>query len=220
MQGIDAFLDTYVRIDEGTAVLLCSHRSCVRTAAWLFAALVTRHAPADVVLFDDDDAKSEKAIFTSLATLRSPNPRRVAIIVLEPGAPAFQDALAEAQGDNPEKTPVYRVSGRTPGIFEQAFGPDKRARIEAAFSPDALPEEWGTEMDPGLSPSDIDELLAVCDTEQGNLEDHEIEEIASMCDEEIGTLTDEEMAALAELEDSELLEIAATWGEEDFRVLA
>ena len=38
--------------------------------------------------------------------------------------------------------------------------------------------------------------------------------------EEIGSLSDEELAALAELEDSELLELAATWGEEGLRVLA
>jgi hypothetical protein len=207
MQGIDVFLDTYVRLDEGTAVLLCAHRSCVRTAAWLYAALVTRGAAAETFLFDGDDAEAEKAVATSLAALRAlPHVRRVAVLVCEPGGPSFRRPLEVAQGDKPEKTPIFRVSGRTSGIFELGFGASPEHGLEGDLD--------------GLSQADIDELLAECDTELGRLDDHEIEEIASICEEEIGTLSDEELAALTELEDSELLELCSTWGEEGFRVLA
>src|SRR5262249_17167995 len=145
MQGIDVFLDTYVRTDEGTAVLLCSHRSCVRTAAWLYAALVTRGTRSEVVLFDNDDAECEKAGNTSLAVPRG-NARRVAVVVLEPNGPSLRRPLEEAQGDKPEKTPIFRVSGRTTGVFE-LIGPDKRGRsaLESSFATETLQEEWAGE---------------------------------------------------------------------------
>lgn len=208
MQGIDVFLDTYVRIDEGTAVLLCSHRSSVRTAAWIYAALYTRGTGPEMYCFEEDDEAGDEAVTAAIQALRArAGVRRVAVIVCEPGGPSLQNALTDAQGDRPERTPIFRISGRAAGIFETGFG---TGEDEA--------ENEGL----GLTPSDIDDLLAQCDTEMGDLDDRDIEEVASMTleEEDVDTLSDEELAALAELEDSELLELATAWGEEGFRVLA
>jgi len=207
MQGIDVFLDTYVQIDEGTAVLVCAHRSSARTAAWLFASLVTRGTNPEVVCFDADDAGTNRAVSEALAALRArPGVRRVAVIVMEPGGPSFQSALGAAQADTPERTPIFRITGRQTTVFE-------------SFAPEAPGDEDAGE-DAGLSPSEIDELLACCDSEMGDLDDEEIEAIAAMNDDEIAAMSEEELAALAELEDSELLELSTAWGEEGFRVLA
>ncbi|MDI1450334.1 hypothetical protein [Polyangium sp. 6x1] len=205
MQGIDVFLDTYVRIDEGTAVLLCSHRSSVRTAAWIYAALWTRGTGPETYCFDGDGEAGDEAVTAAIQALRArPGIRRVAVIVCEPGGPSLQNALSRAQGDKPERTPIFRIAGRGTGIFETGFAT-------------AEDEHEGL----GLTPSDIDDLLAQCDTEMGDLDDRDIEEVAAMAlDEDIDAMSDEELAALAELEDSELLELATAWGEEGFRVLA
>jgi len=207
MQGIDVFLNTYVRIDEGTAVLLCSHRSSVRTAAWMYAALFTRGALAETYCFEEDGEAGDAAVTAAILSLRArPGVRRVAVIVCEPGGPSLQNALSAAQGDAPERTPIFRISGRGTGFFETGFG---------AAEDDAEAEPLG------LTQTDIDELLAQCDTEMGDLDDRDIEEVAAMTlDEDVDALSDEELAALAELEDSELLELATAWGEEGFRVLA
>jgi hypothetical protein len=225
MQGIDVFLNTYVRLDEGTAVLVCAHRSCARTAAWLYSALVQRGTLADAFCFDASDDEAERTASSTIQALRSAKGvRRVAVIVCEPDGPSLEKALLDAQGDKPEKTPVFRVSGRTTGIFDllaPAARQKSRHWLDASYSHDA-PHDDAVDGEEGLSQSDIDELLAHCDSELGELGDHEIEEIAAIGaqSEEIGSLSDEELAALAELEDSELLELAATWGEEGFRVLA
>lgn len=227
MQGIDVFLNTYVRLDEGTAVLVVAHRSSARTAAWLYSSLITRGTLADAFCFDVSDCETEALTLSTIAMLRShKSVRRVAVIVCEPDGPSLKDALTQAQGENPEKTPVFRISGRTSGIFDfgmSASGPRQRHSelFEASFPTESLPED---ELDAGaetLSDSDIEELLARCDSDMDNLDDDEIEEIVSlsMSSEEIGSLSDEELAALAELEDSELCELSH-WGEEGFRVLA
>lgn len=226
MQGIDVFLNTYVRLDEGTAVLVCAHRSCARTAAWLYSALVQRGTLADAFCFDVADDEAERLASSTITKLRaSKGVRRVAVIVCEPEGPSLQKTLDAAQGDKPEKTPVFRVSGRTTGVFDllsPAARQKSRYWLDASYAPEALPDDAIDGEPEGLSQSEIDELLAQCDTELGELGDHEIEEIAAIGaqSEEIGSLSDEELAALAELEDSELLELAATWGEEGFRVLA
>ncbi|MRG97745.1 hypothetical protein [Polyangium spumosum] len=207
MQGIDVFLDTYVRIDEGTAVLLCSHRASVRTAAWMYAALWTRGVDPETYCFEEDGDEGDAAVTAAIRALRArPGVRRVAVIVCEPGGPSLQNALAAAQGDKPERTPIFRISGCGTGIFETGFG-----EAEEEAENEAL----------GLTPTDIDDLLAQCDTEMGDLDDRDIEEVAAMTlEEDVDALSDEELAALAELEDSELLELATAWGEEGFRVLA
>lgn len=228
MQGIDVFLNTYVRLDEGTAVLVCAQRSCARTAAWLYSALVGRGALADAFCFDVSDIEAEALATASIAMLRAhKGVRRVAVIVCEPEGPSLKDALTTAQGDRPEKTPIFRVSGRTSGIFELGMAsPATRQRStglpETSFSSEAMSNDYVDMEQDGLSDSDIEELLAHCDSDMDDLEDHEMEEIGylSMNTEEIGSLSDEELAALAELEDSELCELASTWGEEGFRVLA
>lgn len=228
MQGIDAFLHTYVRLDEGTAVLVVAHRSSARTAAWLYSSLIARGTLADAFCFDVSDNEAEALTLSTIAKLRAhAHVRRVAVIVCEPDGPSLKDALTEAQGDKPEKTPIFRISGRMSGIFD--FGMSAEAQrqrpgewLDASFPTESLPDD---EMDADaemMSDSDIDELLARCDSDMDNLDDEEIEELVrlSMSTEEIGSLSDEELAALAELEDSELCELASTWGEEGFRVLA
>lgn len=221
MQGIDAFLDTYVRIDEGTRVLLCAHRSCARTAAWLYAAIFLRGTEPVTFLFDQEDADMEMAIAASLSDLRNrPGVRRVAIVVCEPEGPSFMGIFEERPDMKSERTAIFRVSGSS-----GAFDPSRRAEKTAhRTTDDAFVTEHlfdGDEQDDqGLSATDIDELLSQCGFEMAGLDDYDIEEVAAMSDEEIGSLTDEELAALAELEDSELLELASGWGEEDFRVLA
>ncbi len=226
MQGIDVFLDTYVRIDEGTAVLLCSHRASVRTAAWMYVALATRGAEPETVCFETDNDEADAAVAAAIFMLRArAGVRRVAVIVCEPGGPSLQRALEEAQGARPERTPIFRICGRGTGIFEMGFAAGSAKSRQTggleAFSPEALLDDEANEADvEGLSQSDIDELLSHCDTEMSALEDRDIEEIAAMVDEDIGAMSDEELAALAELEDSELLELATAWGEEGFRVLA
>ncbi|MBK9260495.1 MAG: hypothetical protein IPM54_11770 [Polyangiaceae bacterium] len=219
MQGIDAFLDTYVRIDEGTRVLLCAHRSCARTAAWLYAAIFVRGTEPATFCFDHDDSDTEKEIAASLEDLRArPGVRRVAIVVCEPAGPSFARIFEEQLGKNHDKTPIFRISGSNSGDFEPA-GKRSRRAADATQVPEALFEDDNND-EQGLSDTEIDELLAQCGFEMAGLDDCDIEEVAAMSDEEIGSLTDEELAALAELEDSELLELAAGWGEEDFRVLA
>jgi hypothetical protein len=207
MQGIDAFLDTYVRIDEGTRVLLCAHRSCARTAAWLYAAVFIRGTEPLTFLFDQEDASTEMAIRSAIDDLRArPGVRRVVTILCEPNGPSFKSVFE----DRPEMKPNRRSANET-----------KRSRwsLDTSFvGENSLDEESGEDL--GLSDTDIDELLEQCGFEMEGLDDCDIEEIAAMSEEEIGSLTDEELAALAELEDSELLELAAGWGEEDFRVLA
>jgi hypothetical protein len=225
MQGIDAFLDTYVRIDEGTRVLLCAHRSCARTAAWLYAAIFVRGTDPSTFCFDRDDAETEMDIAASLADLRArPGVRRIVIIVCEPSGQSFARIFEQEPGHRHDKTPIFRISGGASGSYENAgrfSSTSKRSRglFDASFVSEGLLED-GDDEEQGLSDGDIDELLAQCEFEMAGLDDCDIEEVASMSDEEIGSLTDEELAALAELEDSELLELAAGWGEEDFRVLA
>lgn len=223
MQGIDAFLDTYVRIDEGTRVLLCAHRSCARTAAWLYAAIFLRGTEPVTVLFDQDDVDTELAIEAALDELRSrPGVRRVATIICEPTGPSFTALFEKCPEMKSEKTPLFRISGANT-MFDAArrSANEKRSRRgfeTSLFADDPLEDE--TADDEGLSDTDIDELLAQCEFEMADLDDDDIEEVAAMSAEEIGSLSDEELAALAELEDSELLQLASGWGEEDFRVLA
>ena len=225
MQGIDAFLDTYVRIDEGTRVLLCAHRSCARTAAWLYAAIFLRGTEPVTIVFDQDDTDTEMAIATALEDLRSqPGVRRVATILCEPNGPSFLSVFEQRPAMKSERTPIFRVSGSSAGAFEagrRSSSSDKRSRrnAEGSFVSENLFDDDSHE-EHGLSDMEIDELLAQCGFEMAGLDDCDIEEIAAMSEEEIGALTDEELAALAELEDSELLQLAAGWGEEDFRVLA
>ena len=220
MQGIEAFLDTYVRIDEGTRVLLCAHRSCARTAAWLYAAIFVRGTEPVTFLFDREDADMEMAIGQALDDLRArPGVRRVAIVMCEPAGPSFVGIFEQHPEMKSDRLSIFRVSGSTSGAFEpssRAANNEKRASFvsENSLEGDDYIDEGG------LSASEIDELLSQCGFEMAGLDDCDIEEVAAMSDEEIGSLTDEELAALAELEDSELLELAAGWGEEDFRVLA
>lgn len=225
MQGIDAFLDTYVRIDEGTRVLLCAHRSCARTAAWLYSAIFVRGTEPLTFLFDQEDADMEMALRQALDDVRArPGVRRVAIVVCEPSGPSFVRIFEQHPEMKSHRMPIFRVSGSSSGGFDPAkrnANTEKRSRreLESSFVAEPLFETDDQE-EQGLSDTDIDELLAQCGFEMAGLDDCDIEEIAAMSDEEIGSLTDEELAALAELEDSELLELAAGWGEDDFRVLA
>jgi hypothetical protein len=156
MQGIDVFLDTYVRLDEGTAVLLCAHRTCVRTAAWLYAALALRGAQTETHCFDESDAESsEKDVRNKLAALRArPGIRRVAVIISEPFGPSFRRVLAEAQEAAPERTPVFRIEGPGAGLFEMNFqeraGSRPRARgyADPAMAGAALDDEDGEGFEP------------------------------------------------------------------------
>jgi hypothetical protein len=192
MQGIDVFMDTYVRLDEGTAVLLCAHRSCVRTTAWLYAALVLRGAVTDAQCFDHEDEPTERLIMDKLAWMRArPGVRRVAIVVCEPGGASFRELLAGAQGSRPERTPIFRISGRATGIFERGFGVSPLGHLTSPI----LPDDDGSEGD------------------MSALTDEDVARLAEM--------TEEEVAALAESSDDEHDELASTWDEEGgFRVLA
>jgi len=224
MQGIDAFLDTYVRIDEGTRVLLCAHRSCARTAAWLYAAIFLRGTEPVTFLFDQDDRDMEMAIAASFDDLRTrPGVRRVAIVICEPQGPSFVGAFEQHAATKSDRTPIFRISGSSSVTFETAgrSGSEKRSRrgLDASFVSEQAFDDEATD-EHGLSDMDIEELLTQCGFEMAGLDDFDLEEVAAMNPDEIGSLSDEELAALAELEDSELLELAAGWGEEDFRVLA
>ncbi len=181
MQGIDVFLNTYVRLDEGTAVLLCAHRSCVRTTAWLYAALVLRGAVTDAQCFDREDEPTGRLIADKLAWMRArPGVRRVAIVVCEPGGASFRELLSDAQGSRPERTPIFRISGRATGIFERGFGPHETA---------------------GLLPDDDDG-----DPDLAALSDEDVARLAEMTEEEIAALaelSDDELAELASTWDEE-----------------
>jgi hypothetical protein len=183
MQGIDVFLDTYVRLDEGTAVLLCAHRSCVRTTAWLYAALVLRGAVTDAQCFDREDEPSARLIEDKLAWMRArPGVRRVAIVVCEPGGPSFRELLAGAQGSRPERTPIFRISGRATGIFERGFGQHEGVGL--------LPDDDGSEGDmAALSDEDVARLAEMTEEEiaaLAELSDDELDELASTWDEDGG----------------------------------
>ena len=182
MQGIDVFLDTYVRLDEGTAVLLCAHRSCVRTTAWLYAALALRGAVTDAQCFDREDEPTGRLIVDKLAWMRArPGVRRVAIVVCEPGGPSFRAMLAEAQGSRPERTPIFRISGRATGIFERGFGPHEGAAL--------LPDDDDDGDLSALSDEDVARLAEMTEEEiaaLAELSDDELDELASTWDEEGG----------------------------------
>lgn len=224
MQGIDAFLDTYVRIDDGTRILLCAHRSCARTAAWLYSAIFIRGTEPVTFLFDQEDADMELAIAAALDDLRArPGVRRVAIVVCEPAGPSFVGIFEKCAATKSDRMPIFRISGSSSVSFDSTGRTtgEKRPRraSDTSFVAEPLFEDV-VDQDDGLSDTEIDELISQCGFEMAGLDDCDIEEVAAMSAEEIGSLTDEELAALAELEDSELLELAAGWGEEDFRVLA
>lgn len=223
MQGIDAFLDTYVRIDDGTRVLLCAHRSCARTAAWLYSAIFLRGTEPETFLFDREDPDMEMAIGAALDELRArPGVRRVAVLVCEPAGPSFVGILEQGTTSKSDRTPIFRISGSTSVAFEAGGQATVEKKHRRGSEPSFVSEQMFDDIDEehGLSEMDIDELLSQCGFEMAGLDDRDIEDFAAMSAEEIGSLSDEELAALAELEDSELLELAAGWGEEDFRVLA
>lgn len=110
--SVDAFVARYVRPDEGTAVLICTLDECARTAAFIFAALVRSGATVDAFCFRETSAAAEETARTLLAELRArPNVRRVALVVCEGVEPHLRDMAAEAQAGDPERTPIFRVSG-------------------------------------------------------------------------------------------------------------
>lgn len=184
MQGIDVFLDTYVRLDEGTAVLLLAHRSCVRTTAWLYAALVLRGAVTDAQCFDSEDQPTGRLIADKLAWMRArPGVRRVAIVLCEPGGASFRELLSEAQGSRPERTPIFRISGRATGIFERGFGQHEGRGL--------LPDDDdGSDSDmAALSDEDVARLAEMTEEEidaLAELSDDELDELATTWDEEGG----------------------------------
>ena len=112
MQGIDAFLDTSVLIDEGTCVLLCAHRSCAQTAAWLYAAIFLRGTEPMTFLFDDEGVDMEMAIGSALDDMRAyPGVRRVTIVVCEPTGPSFVRLFEQCSASKSDKTSIFRISG-------------------------------------------------------------------------------------------------------------
>jgi hypothetical protein len=184
MQGIDVFLNTYVRLDEGTAVLLCAHRTYARTAAWIFTALVTRGADADALCFDEDDESTGQAITERIAALRaSRGTRRVAVIVCEPSGPSFRAVLTAAQGRKPERTPVFRVAGRASDIFDLGFQPAHPDAATAAVSEES--DDDGCV----IRDADIARLAEMTDEELvalAELSDDELEELAATLNDDAG----------------------------------
>lgn len=119
--AVDALINTYLRLDEGTAVVVAAHRSHVQVGAQIYSALTLRGAPADVFCFDADDVAAEALTHSAVEELRSrKSVRRTAVVVCESEGPSLQDALARLQGGDPERTPVFRVrvpsTGNSPRI--------------------------------------------------------------------------------------------------------
>lgn len=107
--SVDSFLDLYVRIDEGTRVLLCVERSSVQTAAHLYAGIFVRGTKPSVIEFEQEDLATEATIREALVALRTPSTRRVAVIVCETGIPSFVEVLENNAERN--RMAVFRISG-------------------------------------------------------------------------------------------------------------
>jgi hypothetical protein len=112
MHHVDSFLDTYVRIDEGTVVVLCIQRSCLRTGMWLYTAVTMRGPMPSMVCFDQEDDSSTIELDEAVASaLSKPSARRVVVIVCESAGPSFGDVLEGAAAPTLKKVQIYRVSG-------------------------------------------------------------------------------------------------------------
>lgn len=112
MLGVGLFIDQYVRIDDGTSAVICAHRSCVQTAAWLHAAIFLRGTDPSTVVFDDEDGARDKLVIEIAMGLARPSARRVVVIVCEPDGPSFCDLLeSNSLGNEPAMMSVFRISG-------------------------------------------------------------------------------------------------------------
>ncbi len=112
MHHIDLFLDKYVRLDEGTAVVLCIQRSSVQTGAWLYTAVVVRGADPQMVCFDHEEELFIQELGDTLALLRAkPTTRRVVVIVCESTGPSFVDVLENAPTTTSQTVQIFRITG-------------------------------------------------------------------------------------------------------------
>jgi hypothetical protein len=111
MPEVGSFLDQYVRIDEGTAAVICAHRSFVQTAAWLHAAIFLRGTRPATVIFDNEDDARDMLVCEIALGIASPSARRVVIIVCEPEGPSFCDLLESTMGTGRGMMSVFRISG-------------------------------------------------------------------------------------------------------------
>jgi hypothetical protein len=106
----DAFLDTFVRLDDGTKIVIISHMKCARASALLFTACALRRVVPEVVsfLFDSDDTQTQVAKALEWARL-SRQTRRVVAIVVEPQGPSFTSVLDKCQ-PNTRPVAVFRIN--------------------------------------------------------------------------------------------------------------
>jgi hypothetical protein len=111
MFEVSKFLDQYVRIDEGTAVVVCAHRSYAQTAAWLYTAIFMRGIDPSTVMFVVEEDARDKLVFEIAACLARPSVRRVAVVVCEPAGPSFCDVLEMTMAINATMLAVFRISG-------------------------------------------------------------------------------------------------------------
>lgn len=122
LRGIDTFLDSYARVDEGSACVLCVHRSCADVGAWIAAALTLRGAPLQMFSFDHrDDALFEEVLQGKLAALRRPEIRRVVVIVCELSTMTFRRVLKRAREAEPDRVSLVRLINCSPELFELAL---------------------------------------------------------------------------------------------------
>jgi hypothetical protein len=108
---INSLLDQYVRIDEGTAAVVCAHRSCVQTAAWLHTALILRGIDPFAVMFDDEAGARDRLVCEIAKGISRPSARRIVVIVCEPKGPSFCDLLELSMGTSKKRMCVFRISG-------------------------------------------------------------------------------------------------------------
>lgn len=111
MSEISKFLDQYVRIDEGTAVVVCAHQSLVQTVAWLYTSIFMRGFDPSTIMFVAEEDARDKLVIEIAVCLARPSVRRVAVIVCEPAGPSFCDVLEATMAIDATMLDVFRISG-------------------------------------------------------------------------------------------------------------
>lgn len=106
----DAFLYAYVRPDDGTTIVICSHIKCAKASALLFTACAKQRSFPEVVQFIHDGEDERRSVAQALDAARSsPQTRRTVAIVGEPQGPSFTSVLEK----NISRVSVFRVTAES-----------------------------------------------------------------------------------------------------------
>lgn len=119
MMQVNQLLDTYVRPDDGTSVLLCFHTSSAQCAAWVYTGCTLRGAEPTAIPFSVDDDVVGAQVVDAISTMkREPSTRRIAVIVCEPHGPSLVQWLELKQKEYSTKKRIefFRITPPAPTI--------------------------------------------------------------------------------------------------------